>query len=57
VMLIRECMVGLGGGIVQVPAACKKGGDLKNGVGTTVYHFVDSIDSVCPLLALHFIYI
>lgn len=38
---------GLTGGILKVSAECKQaGGELKNGVGVTVYHFVDSIDGV-----------
>jgi hypothetical protein len=36
---------GLSGGIVQVPAECKST-EQKNGVGMTVYHFVDSIEDV-----------
>ncbi|KAG4424764.1 hypothetical protein IFR04_002112 [Cadophora malorum] len=35
--------MGLTGGIVQVPADCKTG-DLKNGMGVTIYHFVESIE-------------
>jgi len=34
---------GLGGGIVQVSAECKAV-EQKNGVGVTVYHFVESIE-------------
>lgn len=34
---------------MKVPEECKKGTELKNGVGTTVYHFVESIESVCSL--------
>lgn len=37
--------LGLTGGIVQVPADCKTG-DLKNGMGVTIYHFVESIEKV-----------
>jgi hypothetical protein len=38
---------GLTGGIMKVSSECKQaGGELKNGVGVTVYHFVDSIDGV-----------
>ena len=33
------------GGIVQVPAECKSG-ELKNGMGVTIYHFVESIEKV-----------
>ena len=36
---------GLGGGIVKVPAECKaSGGELKKGVGVTIYHLVESIE-------------
>jgi hypothetical protein len=38
-------MLGLTGGIVQVPGECKTG-ELKMGVGTTVYHFVENIEEV-----------
>jgi hypothetical protein len=37
--------VGLSGGIIQVSASCKTN-ELQNGMGVTVYHFVDSIDEV-----------
>ncbi|KAG9230711.1 hypothetical protein BJ875DRAFT_144843 [Amylocarpus encephaloides] len=41
---------GLTGGIVHVPAACKDKDGAKvespNGVGVTLYHFVDSIESM-----------
>jgi hypothetical protein len=47
-LILTEYVTGLGGGILQVPAECKAGTELKNGLGTTVYHFVDSIESVCP---------
>ena len=50
IILIMEYATGLTGGIVQVPAECKTGTELKNGMGTTVHHFVESIESVCPLL-------
>jgi len=36
---------GLSGGVVQVDASCKSA-ELRNGVGMTIYHFVDSIDTV-----------
>jgi hypothetical protein len=42
----------LSGGIVQVPASCKENSELKNGVGVTVYHFVESIDEVYLLYVL-----
>ncbi|KIM99145.1 hypothetical protein OIDMADRAFT_181574 [Oidiodendron maius Zn] len=36
---------GLGGGIVKVPVECKaSGGELKKGVGVTIYHLVESIE-------------
>jgi hypothetical protein len=38
--------IGLSGGIVQVSASCKNN-ELQNGMGVTVYHFVESIDEVC----------
>jgi hypothetical protein len=38
---------GLGGGIVAVPADCKaSAGDMKKGLGVTIYHIVDSIEEV-----------
>ncbi|PMD66841.1 uncharacterized protein K444DRAFT_605837 [Hyaloscypha bicolor E] len=36
---------GLSGGIVQVSASCKNN-KLQNGMGVTVYHFVESIDEI-----------
>jgi hypothetical protein len=36
---------GLTGGIVQVPAECKTA-ELKNGMGVTIYHYVESIEDV-----------
>jgi len=35
--------VGLGGGIVQLPADCKPA-EQKNGMGMTIYYFVNSVD-------------
>jgi hypothetical protein len=38
---------GLGGGIVAVPADCKaSAGDMKKGVGMTIYHIVENIEEV-----------
>ncbi|KAF8860192.1 hypothetical protein BDZ45DRAFT_800985 [Acephala macrosclerotiorum] len=34
---------GLGGGILQVSADCKRS-ELKDGMGVTIYHFVESIE-------------
>ena len=38
--------IGLSGGITKVGEDCKKG-ELNNGMGFTVYHFVESIEEVC----------
>lgn len=38
--------IGLGGGIVDVPAECKAS-DLNKGVGVTIYHLVKNIEEVC----------
>jgi hypothetical protein len=35
----------LTGGIVQIPAECKTA-ELKNGMGVTIYHYVESIEDV-----------
>lgn len=38
--------IGLGGGIVNVPAECKAS-DLNKGVGVTIYHLVKKTEEVC----------
>jgi hypothetical protein len=38
--------IGLTGGIVKVGEECKSA-ELNNGMGVTVYHFVESIEEVC----------
>jgi hypothetical protein len=43
--LTNHCLLGLSGGIIQVPAECKSR-EQKNGTGVTIYHFVESIEDV-----------
>lgn len=46
--------MGLTGGILQVPASCKEG-EMKKGLGVTIYHFVESIEKVLPLFPIFFL--
>ena len=43
--------IGLTGGILKVGEECK-GGELKNGMGVTIYHFVENIEEVCAFSSM-----